>query len=163
MDAFKEYLEAMAAQLKDSQIHIEGLKRKESIMVAFTAVAEYSGAHGPFNMDRTLVYNKVITNIGDAYNSCSGIFSAPVAGLYYFTFFYHAGGQHPSKLFLMKNCETIVMTTDHKSSNDSADNGGNAAFLQLKEGDQVFVRLGANTHVWGSCQTNFSGFLVRHM
>ena len=41
-------------------------------MVAFTAVAEYSGAHGPFNMDRTLVYNKVITNIGDAYNSCTG-------------------------------------------------------------------------------------------
>ena len=93
----------------------------------------------------------------------AGIFSAPVAGLYYFTFFYHAGGEHPSKLFLMKNCETIVMTHDHKSRYDTADNGGNAAFLQLKEGDQVFVRLVANTHVWGSSQTNFSGFLVRHM
>ncbi|XP_067435930.1 complement C1q-like protein 4 [Thunnus thynnus] len=162
MDAFKEYLEAMAAQLKDSQIQIEELKRKERTMVAFTAVAD-GGAHGPFNMDTTLVYNEVITNIGDAYNSCSGIFSAPVAGLYYFTFFYHAGGEHPSKLFLMKNCKTIVMTHDHKSSYDTADNGGNAAFLQLKEGDQVFVRLVANTHVWGSCHTNFSGFLVRQM
>ncbi|XP_044198254.1 complement C1q-like protein 4 [Thunnus albacares] len=137
---------------------------QERTMVAFTALAEYGGAHGPFNMDTTLVYNEVITNIGDAYNSCTGIFCAPVAGVYYFTFFYHAGGEHKSRLALMKNCETIVITSDHKSDSDGADNGGNVAFLQLQAGDQVFVHLGANHHLWAAERhTSFSGFLVRPM
>ncbi|XP_067436626.1 complement C1q-like protein 4 [Thunnus thynnus] len=137
---------------------------QERTMVAFTALAEYGGAHGPFKMDTTLVYNEVITNIGDAYNSCTGIFCAPVAGVYYFTFFYHAGGEHKSRLSLMKNCETIVITSDHKSDSDGADNGGNVAFLQLQAGDQVFVRLDANHHLWAAERhTSLSGFLVRPM
>ena len=96
------------------------------------------------------------------------IFSAPVAGVYYFTFFYHAGGQHASRLFLMKNCESIVMTADDQSFSgfgyDTADNGGNAVFLELQKGDQMCVCLGAKTHVWAAeRRITFSGFLVRPM
>ncbi len=90
----------------------------------------------------------------------TGIFVAPVAGLYYFTFFYHAGGERPVGLLLYKNNESVVVTGDHKTTGDGADNGGNAAFLQLQQGDQVYVRLNANTHVWGYSHTTFSGFLV---
>ncbi len=89
----------------------------------------------------------------------TGIFVAPVAGLYYFTFFYHAGGERPVVLSLYKNNQLVVMTSDHQTDADGADNGGNAAFLQLRRGDQVHVRLDANRHVWGYSQTTFSGFL----
>ena len=40
--------------------------------VAFSAMIEKGGAYGPFNADVTLAFNKVFTNIGDAYNSSTG-------------------------------------------------------------------------------------------
>ncbi len=91
----------------------------------------------------------------------TGIFVAPVTGVYYFTFFVFAGGQRSVDLLLYKNSQLIVMTTDHPTEADQADNGGNAVFLQLQQGDQVYVHMNANTHVWGNnYHTTFSGFLV---
>uniref|UniRef100_A0A8C9X2X9 C1q domain-containing protein n=1 Tax=Sander lucioperca TaxID=283035 RepID=A0A8C9X2X9_SANLU len=88
---------------------------------------------GPFNTDTTLIYKRVMTNISDAYSPSTGIFIAPVAGVYYFTIFYHAGGGKEGRLFLYdENNDMVVMTHDHISHSDTADNGGNAAFLQLQ-------------------------------
>lgn len=92
----------------------------------------------------------------------TGIFTAPVAGLYHFTLFYHAGGERRPILSLIKNDQIVVGTSDHQSASDGADNGGNAVYVQLKQGDQLFVRMGANSHVWGDDElTTFSGLLVR--
>lgn len=67
-------------------------------------------------------------------------------------------------LSLIKNNQVVVTAYDHRTSHDGADNGGNAVFLQLQQGDQVYVRLGANTNVWGNdAITTFSGFLVSHV
>uniref|UniRef100_A0A3B4UKZ9 C1q domain-containing protein n=1 Tax=Seriola dumerili TaxID=41447 RepID=A0A3B4UKZ9_SERDU len=138
----------------------------ERTMVVFSVKAEEGGAYGPFDTDRTMTYNTVITNIGNAYNVSTGVFTAPVAGVYYFTFFYHAGGEHVSKLILHKNKEPVVMTSDHngkvtRCNSETADNGGNAVFLKLEKGDKVSVQLPAGAHVWASeGHTTFSGFLV---
>ncbi|MGL4876534.1 C1q-like domain-containing protein [Paraclostridium dentum] len=91
----------------------------------------------------------------------TGVFTAPVAGVYYFSMFYHAEGQRDTMLSLYKNNEPIAMSHDHKSDTDTGDNGGNAVFVQLQQGDRVFVQLAANAHVWGKDHhTTFSGFLV---
>uniref|UniRef100_A0A8P4KC58 C1q domain-containing protein n=1 Tax=Dicentrarchus labrax TaxID=13489 RepID=A0A8P4KC58_DICLA len=148
-------------RLKESENQILELKSKEKTVVVFSAAAGGSGHIGPFNTDTTVVYKVVKTNIGNAYSQFTGTFAAPVPGIYYFTFFYHAGGSQRVSLTLIKNNESVVTTYDHTTSHDGADNGGNAVFLQLQQGDQVYVRLGANTHVWGdNFITTFSGFLV---
>ncbi|XP_051256964.1 uncharacterized protein LOC127363979 isoform X4 [Dicentrarchus labrax] len=148
-------------RLMDSENQILELKSKEKTVVVFSAAAGGSGHIGPFNTDTTVVYKVVKTNIGNAYSQFTGTFAAPVPGIYYFTFFYHAGGSQRVSLTLIKNNESVVTTYDHTTSHDGADNGGNAVFLQLQQGDQVYVRLGANTHVWGdNFITTFSGFLV---
>lgn len=91
----------------------------------------------------------------------TGIFDAPVAGIYYFAFFYHAGGSNQVSLALIKNNQVVVTAYDHRTLQDGADNGGNAVFLQLQQGDQVYMRLAATTHVWGNNEiTTFSGFLI---
>ncbi|KAM3590303.1 uncharacterized protein V6R79_007172 [Siganus canaliculatus] len=157
----KTRLKDSETRLKDSENQIRELKDKEHTPVVFTAAAGGDTVIGPFTSHTTLVSSVVKTNIGNAYNPATGIFTAPVAGIYYFTFFYNAGGSDIVSLELMKNNEIIVSIHEYKSSADSDDSGGNAAFMQLQQGDQVFVRLNANSHVWGNGYfSTFSGFLV---
>ncbi|XP_049923774.1 cerebellin-2-like isoform X1 [Epinephelus moara] len=152
-------------RLRDSESQLLELRNKERTKVIFSAATGGGDKHiGPFNTDKTLIYRTVITNIGDAYSPHTGIFVAPVAGVYYFTIFYHAGGHEQAVLLLCKNNQLMILTSDHRTEGDTADNGGNAAILQLQPGDQVYVLLAANSHVWGTnYQTTFSGFLVTQM
>lgn len=163
--AMRENLAAMETRLKDSENQILELKSKERTTVVFSAATGGGNKHiGPFDTDTTLIYRIVKTNIGNAYSPFTGVFAAPVAGIYFFTFHYYAGGGHPVGLSLIKNNQVVVTTYDHRTSSDGADNGGNTAFVQLQQGDQVFVRLSANTHVWGNdAITTFSGFLVHQV
>ncbi|XP_074480477.1 complement C1q tumor necrosis factor-related protein 3-like [Sebastes fasciatus] len=163
--AMTEKLRAVETRLKDSETQILELRNKERTKVIFSAATGGGdNAIGPFNTDTTLIYRTVITNIGNAYSQFTGIFVAPVAGVYYFTIFYHAGGYYKAHLLLYKNNELMVTTHDHWSLIDTADNGGNAVFLQLQPGDQVYVRMAENAWVWGTDHhTTFSGFLVTQM
>ncbi|XP_062300620.1 complement C1q-like protein 3 isoform X22 [Scomber scombrus] len=169
-DALKEKLENLETKLRDTEIRqinsdsqIAELKNQERTKVIFSAAAGGSGNIGPFNTETTLIYRAVLTNIGGAYSQYTGIFTAPVAGVYYFTFYSHGGGEQRAMLKLYNNNQFIVRADDHPS-NDPADNGGNAVFLQLQQGDQVYVRLGENCHVWGGSNvTTFSGFLVSQL
>ncbi|XP_068584255.1 complement C1q-like protein 2 [Cebidichthys violaceus] len=172
LNAMKEKLAALEASLKDSENQIVELRNKERTKVIFSAEAGERKAIGPFNAETTLIYQRVITNIGNAYSQFTGngviedlhVFTAPVAGVYYFTILHHAGGKHQTKLFLYKNGQCMVVTQDHKAIHEMAHNGGNAVFLQLQQRDQVYVRMGENSHVWGSnYHTTFSGFLVSQM
>ncbi|CAI5686218.1 unnamed protein product [Oreochromis niloticus] len=150
-------------RLQDSENQILELQHKERTKIIFSALLG-GGYVGPFSTDRTLVYSRVISNLGNAYSPVTGVFTAPVAGVYYFTFFCHAGGNHPQRVHLYKNSLVIVMASDHSSKNDSADNAGNAVFLQLQQGDRVYLRMAAGSHLWGGeSQTTFSGFLVTQM
>ncbi|XP_016517232.1 complement C1q-like protein 2 isoform X3 [Poecilia formosa] len=159
----KEKGEALETKLKETESQVLVLKQKEAYKVVFSAGID-GGAIGPFSTSKTLVYTRVITNLGNAYNQHTGIFVAPVRGMYYFSFFYHAGGGHPVGLNLMKNNQLVVQSSDHKTLNDTADNGGNAAFMELQQGDQVYVQMQPNTHIWGSSYTTtFSGFLLHQV
>ncbi|XP_031616200.2 complement C1q subcomponent subunit C-like [Oreochromis aureus] len=157
-------LKESETRLKESENQILELQHKEATKIIFSATLSGSGHTGPFNTDTILVYKGVITNIGNAYSPVTGVFTAPIPGVYYFTLFYHAGGSHTQYLFLHKNSEVIVMTNDHVTHSDATDNGGNAVFLELQQGDKVYVRMAANSRVWASeSQTTFSGFLVTQM
>ncbi|XP_060887239.1 complement C1q-like protein 4 [Labrus mixtus] len=158
-------LQESETRLQNSESQILELKNKEGTKVIFsTAVGEGKKHIGPFTTDTTLIYKTVITNIGNAYNAATGIFTAPVAGVYYFTIFFHAGWTHRTSLHLYKNSEMKLSTFDEDTVTNRTDNGGNAGYLHLQQGDQVYVRLFKNSHVWGNAGfTTFSGSLVTQM
>uniref|UniRef100_A0A4W5RYM5 C1q domain-containing protein n=1 Tax=Hucho hucho TaxID=62062 RepID=A0A4W5RYM5_9TELE len=109
-------------------------------MVAFSAALGIkAGNVGPFNTETTLVYEKLFTNVGDHYKPTTGIFTAPVRGLYHFTFYCHAFGANPG--------ERIAATADH-TSGDLADYGSNGLVLMLEVGAQVYMPLDTNSRLY---------------
>ncbi|XP_062300612.1 caprin-2-like isoform X14 [Scomber scombrus] len=161
LQAIETRLQDSETRLNNSENQIMDLRKKERTKVIFSAAAGFGGTFGPFNTDKTLIYRAVKTNIGGAYSPSTGIFTAPVAGVYYFTLFHHAGKQYGTVLYLYKNNQQVIMTQNHPAVHETAHNGANAVFLQLQPGDQVYVNMTANSHVYGTDHhTTFSGFLV---
>ncbi|KAK5895722.1 hypothetical protein CgunFtcFv8_009390 [Champsocephalus gunnari] len=97
------------------------------------------------------------------YNPATGIFTAMVRGMYYFsyTMYNNNFGQPNSVLSLMMNTQKIVSTWDTEGE-DSHDSATNGAVVQLEAGDSVFVQLYANRVLYddGYYFNTFSGFLL---
>ncbi|KAL1006076.1 hypothetical protein UPYG_G00067530 [Umbra pygmaea] len=133
--------------------------------VAFSAALGISAGNiGPFNTETTLVYKKVFTNIGNYYNSSTGIFTAPVKGVYHFTFHCHTYNGIRGYIFLYKNGVAMAATADQPTSGDPADNGSNGLVLMLEVGDEIYMRLPINSWIYddndGYNLSTFNGILL---
>uniref|UniRef100_A0A3Q2QX60 Cerebellin-1-like n=1 Tax=Fundulus heteroclitus TaxID=8078 RepID=A0A3Q2QX60_FUNHE len=159
--------ETIESQLQQVLARLDKLERENEERVGRTQVA-FSAALvestqwtivGPLNRYTTLEYKTVKTNIGNGYNPETGIFTAPVKGLYYFRFTGVVGRSGRLKAGLKKNDEDIVAIYHKAGTQASAANG---VTLELEQGDRVYIQ------VWEDDTTiadqtrlsTFSGFLV---
>ncbi|XP_071396520.1 tropomyosin-like [Centroberyx affinis] len=155
---------ALDTRLATSERKVEELKIEttDRPKVAFSAGLTNAGFIGPFNGENTLVYSKVFTNSGNAYDITTGIFSAPVKGIYFFR--YTAMGMRTSNkmgVYLTKNGQRVFGNVqDNYFGSHEYLSGG--VVLQLERGDRVEMRLPQN---WGLYDDEFnhnifSGFLL---
>ncbi|KAL1279060.1 hypothetical protein QQF64_025733 [Cirrhinus molitorella] len=166
LGAAEQQIKALEIRLANSEAQIAEIKKEnqDKPKVAFSASLGSNGFVGPLNEDQTLVYKNVFINVGDAYNQDTGIFAAPVRGVYYFSFFYHCATDHPTQLVLYRNGKPEAFT-QHNQSSDSPENGGNGLTLLLEKGDQVYIVLLKGRWVWDSPSnlSVFSVFLINAM
>uniref|UniRef100_H3BHD2 Cerebellin 20 n=1 Tax=Latimeria chalumnae TaxID=7897 RepID=H3BHD2_LATCH len=132
----------------------------------FAFSASFTGCSGPHTVNKTIVYENTFLNYGDAYDTSTGIFTAPKKGVYSFTFTVQVDISFSTtytKLFtvLEKTGVPIVMTKD-TSNIDQDDSSTNSAILHLEPGDTVQVKLVAGSKICGDKNNynTFSGFLV---
>ncbi|XP_031434517.1 flagellar attachment zone protein 1-like isoform X2 [Clupea harengus] len=158
--------EAQTVNLNLTVSQVEELRReREERRVSFSAslVSSDGGQYfGPFSRPTTLIYRHVFTNTGNAYNPNTGVFTAPVRGVYHFSVFMHGTGHAsiPTGVSLHKNEEHVVIAHSHQPSYSV--NPSNGASLLLEVGDVVYVKLWPNAWVYDSYNhhTTFSGHLL---
>ncbi|KAL0970098.1 hypothetical protein UPYG_G00237110 [Umbra pygmaea] len=155
------------ADLKEQRALVEELRREkdEQPKVAFSAslLSSESKHHGPFNDETNLIFGKVLTNVGNAYNSATGVFTAPVRGVYYFRFTGNYFVGHDMGLSIFKGSQRMMSVYEYHSSGESNDHASNGVTLELEKGDVVYMRLWINTWVFIDGRydyCSFSGFLL---
>ncbi|XP_042258021.1 uncharacterized protein LOC121889862 [Thunnus maccoyii] len=154
----------LEARMSSNENEVEELKRENAdrLKVAFSVSLTDAGHVGPFNTETTLKFSKVFTNIGQAYNPTTGIFTAPVRGAYYFRF--TLWDTHTSTWMganLYHNKKRMMYSSDITDSNGNV-SVSNALILQLEKGDVIYMTLGTDHRVSDQYvnRTTFDGFLL---
>ncbi|XP_026099376.1 cerebellin-4-like [Carassius auratus] len=151
------------SNLTESQVE-ELRKENRDREIAFSAALMESGfGHiGPFTTEITLTYRNVFTNIGNAYNPFTGIFTAPLKGAYMFSFsiFGYTTSSTTSTASIVKNGEKLVVAHGHQDQYDV--NSSKGVVLILEVGDVVYVRLWSGTRIYDNQHKHntFSGYLL---
>ena len=126
----------------------------ENDKVCFTA---YLSSNPGSYYSKTVVYDRVMTNKGSAYNTADGVFTAQRAGLYIFIW---NSMTNPNKIcyqYLYKNGNSINLAA--YSNGYSADNDGGtmSVVLELTAGDRIWVRSGHCDFLYGGEFISFTG------
>ncbi|CAM4589981.1 hypothetical protein PO909_031224 [Leuciscus waleckii] len=118
---------------------------------------------GPFNDLHTLIYKHIFLNTGNAYDANTGIFTAPVRGVYAFGVFSKAFGNSLKAVTagLFKNDQHIISTHGHQAGGFISTSNG--VSLLLEEGDKVKVNLYPGQWIFDNGEhhhSTFSGHLL---
>lgn len=151
-----------------TESHVEGLRKDgDDKKVAFSAAlyADGNGEFGPHSIGITVVYRHIFTNIGNAYNPATGVFTAPTKGLYLFRFYIYGHGSSSiaNSIALHKNGHRVAIAYGHQAS--YAINASNGVSLVLEAGDVVYTYLLARSRIydngkWDHQLCSFSGHLL---
>uniref|UniRef100_A0A674BKD3 C1q domain-containing protein n=1 Tax=Salmo trutta TaxID=8032 RepID=A0A674BKD3_SALTR len=161
LGAMEARLRASESRLTASESLVEELKvQLKSKVEELSKMNE--GHTGPFNTGITLVYRNIYSNIGNAYNPTTGIFTAPVRGLYLFRFYIYGWGESSvaTSAVLHKNGHHIAIAhADHSSGGINSSNG---VSLLLEVGDVIYMHLWAGRKIYDneSHHSTFSGHLL---
>lgn len=88
-----------------------------------------------------LVFNKVITDVGNAYYSHMGTFIAPKSGLYVFTWSIRINGNnyHSAELLADNNIVNVIYLGPGNAIDGTVTG---TAVVHVNQGDDVFIRTG---------------------
>ncbi|XP_026180797.1 complement C1q-like protein 4 [Mastacembelus armatus] len=110
-----------------------------------------------------IIFNQVLVNQGSAYSNDTGLFTAPVAGIYQFVFAAQlCRGDHNNVWYLMVNGKRDAFCHAQLSGGDTTLN--TCYFMEeLEKGDQVWVKQDVGSCAWASTISKtitFSGVLL---
>lgn len=112
-----------------------------------------------FSGGSIIVFDEVVTNQGNVYNSATGKFTAPTKGVYLFTWSAMSDPGKMSHPHLYVNGKVTGQTADNNSRGRGYINASNTAVVVLKKGDIVCIR-DPNTAQYRGKYSSFNGVLL---
>ncbi|NWY68956.1 C1QC protein, partial [Erithacus rubecula] len=105
-----------------------------------------------------VVFNHVITNTNNDYDTTTGKFTCRLPGLYYFVF--HSSHTANLCVILLKNQRKMASFCDHKTNSMQVSSGG--TLLHLAAADEVWLGVNDYNGMVGIANSDsiFSGFLL---
>ncbi|XP_044208506.1 uncharacterized protein LOC122982927 [Thunnus albacares] len=156
-----EELEKQQEGQKEAVHELQNTNRVRQVAFSASLLASGEG-NTDYGEQVQLIYENVISNIGNRYNPHTGYFTAAVRGVYYFRFTgYIAHSNTHLRMSLFKNGHLTVTSGDrHTTSKDDEDTVSNGVMLQLEVGDVVSIQVSGV--VWDDQyhRTTFTGFLL---
>ncbi|XP_062273496.1 complement C1q-like protein 2 [Scomber scombrus] len=154
----------LETRMNASENEVEELKRQNADRpkVAFSLGLTDDGRIGPFNTDITLKFSKVFTNFGQAYSPTTGLFTAPVRGVYYFSFTMVDTRYNVWSYVYLYHNNKRVSWNENYNVEYGRNIFSNSLVLQLEKGDVVYMVLPASSSVFDDTynRTTFNGFLL---
>ncbi|KAL2084808.1 hypothetical protein ACEWY4_020326 [Coilia grayii] len=153
-----EELQALKDRLTIAEKEVKELK--DVPRVAFSASLGGNGLVST-KYGQNLIYKDVITNIGDAYNLQTGVFTAPVKGLYYVRFTANAPTSRTMSAVLYKG-NSVLLIAHEQPSGEGSDTASNGGAVLLEKGDELHMNLWPNTQIWDNSNrhSTFTVFLL---
>ncbi|KAK3102965.1 hypothetical protein FSP39_015341 [Pinctada imbricata] len=126
--------------------------------IAFSAQLK-KGVLTDMKAGQTIKFDDVITNEGNGYSKESGIFTAPLGGMYTLSWSFLTYNKGHAHLFLYRNGNEVFRTYSGDQSNRH-ETGGATINLRLNTGDKVELRSGTNGGNLHHLYSVFSGIRV---
>ncbi|XP_031425655.1 complement C1q-like protein 4 [Clupea harengus] len=156
-------LTAVETRLIATETKVENLEKRitENPKVAFSAGLTNSGYIETGKTDLNLVFTKIITNVGKAYNYMNGYFTAPVKGVYYFRFTVMDVLAGFMEIRMLKNGQHVMHLKEYDAYGQYSYLSSGVT-LQLELGDVVNMRLPPGHKLYDDSNNHsiFSGFLL---
>lgn len=114
--------------------------KRATTNIAFSAYLTHTNSHTVIG--QPIKFDRVLINDGQGYNNYTGSFTAPVAGVYLFTFSIDSGKTTFVKLVVNGVNQVDVIANPHTNVADkrlSHSMGGNTAIVRVAQGDAVLV------------------------
>ncbi|XP_070684718.1 cerebellin 18 [Pempheris klunzingeri] len=132
--------------------------------IAITIPPSTVGCFGPFNINVPIPYSSVTLNHGNGYNPSLGVFTAPRAGVYVFSFTVYSSVGKMERLYhkvqLMKNGMVAVSVWENNRE-DVEDSASQVVVLEMQRGDQVYMELMSGRKICEHLQHNiFTGYMA---
>lgn len=126
---------------------------------AFTAYKDNGGVYGTVG---TVVFNNVVLNRGNHYNSSTGKFTAPVAGVYAFGFYAHTETVNANARVITFRKNNSGVSIIYVLPNNSREQVGKCFFIQMAAGDTMELYNDLTESWWAGDQSGmmFTGQLV---
>ena len=112
-----------------------------------------------------LVFDSVITNVGGAYHSTTGIFTAPVDGIYAFNMALHINAGSLIDVCFVKDGNEVMCNNGEARNSQDSKSTSRTVILELSKGNEVRTR----TNSWsgygiqqlhGNNYSAFSGWRI---
>lgn len=159
-------LNVVKHNLTSTEAEVVNIRREieEHPKVAFSAALFPSDAYlEAGEKELNVVFSEILTNVGQAYNSITGFFSAPVRGVYYFRFTVldHLTTRSMN-IRMVKNESQQIMRLSEADTDGKGTYLTGGVVLQLEVGDLVNLRLPANQRLYDNANhhSTFTGFLL---